>query len=735
MLDENVVAKDGIRKCHPKHREGFSVVQFSFLILALIVFTSCTDYVQQINDQKEDFLALQEDSSESSATSEVDESVKTSSSNVKHKSSSSSKKVSSSSSSKPKSSSAMSSSVQIRSCSSKVRSSSSSVASSSSEAGPQVSGWCVLDAPEVVYVGDTVTWRYLPEENSIDSAKYEWKDVSKGKEVESGLVEGELSGSGAAKITVTFTSKGTKLGPELTFGDVEMDCRNVVVHVQDESISSSSVVSSSSAARRSSSSRSSSSAVPEGHCAVSKSKVFVGDTVEWYVAGPDEEVLSAYHNWSDLGKDGKLVSGELKGNGSSKILVTYSSPGQKSSVVQFGKQMIDCNINDDGDPFLNVAAKAVSSASEPPKESSSSEATPKSSSSKAMSSSSAISELNPVEVALGKCVTAIADSVGKVGSTYYICKPSKWVEASAVECDTYRWAPGKDGDSKLGSVDSKNCYVYEDKVWRIGIASDCSLNLSGCTKLRQGMVGLGSDKIWHICDNKSWRNATDIEKDTASWGAGKFNGEIRVGQVNTAIYYIYETSKKTWRKATTLEKDTYDYKSNKTWSAGVDGEIKKGSLTDTIYVYDASAWRMADSVEKVLGGCVTAIADSVGKVNSIDYVCEPRKWNAMLLVDDRDGQTYRTVKIGNQIWMAENLNYKMANSFCYNDETSNCTKYGRLYLWSAAMDSVGIWSSNGKNCGYNQFCSPIYPVRGACPSGWHLPSKSEWEDLIMAVGD
>ncbi len=292
-----------------------------------------------------------------------------------------------SSSSKPKSSSAVSSSSRVRSSSSKKRSSS-SVASSSSESGPQVSGWCVLDAPDPVYVGDTVTWRYLPEENSIDSAKYEWKDVSKGKEVTSGLVKGELTGSGAAQITVTFTSKGLKYGPELTFGDVELDCRNVDVYVQGESISSSSVVSSSSAARRSSSSRSSSSAVPEGHCAVSKSRVFVGDTVEWYVAGPDEEVLSAYHNWSDLGKDGKLLSGELKGNGSSKILVTYSSPGQKSPMVQFGKQMIDCNINDDGDPFLNVDAKAVSSASEPPKESSSSEAAPKSSSSKAAPKSS-----------------------------------------------------------------------------------------------------------------------------------------------------------------------------------------------------------------------------------------------------------------------------------------------------------------------------------------------------------
>ena len=308
-----------------------------------------------------------------------------SSSSVRRRSSSSS---AISSSSKISSSSAVSSSSRVRSSSSKKRSSSSAVSSSST--GPQVSGWCVLDAPDVVYVGDTVTWRYLPEENSIDSAKYEWKDVNKGKDVENGLVEGVLSGSGAAKITVTFTSKGTKLGPELTYGDVEVDCRNVVVHVDGEAISSSSEISSSSAARRSSSSRSSSSAVPEGHCAVSKSKVFVGDTVEWFVADSAGTALSAYHNWSDLGKDGKLISGQKQGNDATNIIVTYSSPGQKSPMVQFAKQgMLDCNLDEEGDPYLVVEVKAASSASEPPpEESSSSAVTPKSSSSKAAPKSS-----------------------------------------------------------------------------------------------------------------------------------------------------------------------------------------------------------------------------------------------------------------------------------------------------------------------------------------------------------
>ena len=107
------------------------------------------------------------------------------------------------------------------------------------------------------------------------------------------------------------------------------------------------------------------------------------------------------------------------------------------------------------------------------------------------------------------------------------------------------------------------------------------------------------------------------------------------------------------------------------------------------------------------------------------------------LYDSRDGKTYRTVTIGSQTWMAENLNFEMAKSYCYADEPYYCSKYGRLYLWSAAMDSIGMFSDNGKGCGHcwgSKCCSSVYPVRGACPEGWHLPSKEEYATLIEFVG-
>ncbi|MCL2206675.1 MAG: hypothetical protein FWB90_01095 [Fibromonadales bacterium] len=75
------------------------------------------------------------------------------------------------------------------------------------------------------------------------------------------------------------------------------------------------------------------------------------------------------------------------------------------------------------------------------------------------------------------------------------------------------------------------------------------------------------------------------------------------------------------------------------------------------------------------------------------------------VVDGRDNQKYKAVRIGDHVWMARNLNY---NSGIFNSSWCNdCKVYGRLYDWDTA--------------------------KKACPEGWHLPSRKEWNDLIKTV--
>jgi len=286
-------------------------------------------------------------------------------------------------------------------------------------------------------------------------------------------------------------------------------------------------------------------------------------------------------------------------------------------------------------------------------------------------------------------------------------------------------------------------------------------DLPSCTRDHEGATAYVEDeKKAYVCESKRW-TANDsltgsiLDKDSDS-AEGTESGE-KVDVVVSTFDDLPSCTRDLNGKTAYVEDEDSAYVCKKgLWV--VDDSLTKAIQPDSEKKSSSSAKakssssKTSDSSSKAKSssskdGKSNSSSSSVVSTVSVASPCKTEAGDNCeygTLTDDRDGQTYKTVKIGEQWWMAENLNYRYiqqtadedSSSYCYNDKPANCAKYGRLYLWSAAMDSAGIIPGNSANgCGDGKICNlGNVKVRGVCPEGWHLPSRDEWNTLFTAVG-
>ncbi len=261
---------------------------------------------------------------------------------------------------------------------------------------------------------------------------------------------------------------------------------------------------------------------------------------------------------------------------------------------------------------------------------------------------------------------------------------------SAKYCDTYgRYYPF----SEIESVCPKG--------WRIPVKQDFDTLMlhAGEDTVRSTSYFKANTKLMSVTE---WQ--TDVGEDEFGFSAYPY-GESDGGAGFRAAY---------WTKSGVYGGYVYVF------------QILAGYSEKPRIIFDSEVKELRNG--RQLKRSIRCISDSTYELSSSSVPFSSSSIQYSTLTDERDNQTYKTVVIGNQEWMAENLNFETDSSWCYDTIPENCEKYGRLYQWHAVVDR------SYAECGMRHECTVEEPAQGICPSGWHVPSAAEWDMLVAYTG-
>lgn len=341
-------------------------------------------------------------------------------------------------------------------------------------------------------------------------------------------------------------------------------------------------------------------------------------------------------------------------------------------------------------------------------------------------------------------VAAVAVGLAACGddSSDFSARPEKLPDNAVLSIDDLSNCTAKKAgalefvkDTPYVCVESGDKYRWE----KVSQTEDEPEDFKVCNKKREGQYALASkEDILYTCSDEEWIPVGGVSSSSVasssskpkSSDSGKSAGSSGGKEANSS-----SESSSSAKDASSNSESSSSGKSSSSGPSTSSGTFEQSSSSSVSSSSAASS--SGTSSSEVRSSSSIPSSFSVGDDRSV----YDAKNNT--LTDYRDGQVYRTVTIGEQTWMARNLNYAYlvasdsldSISVCYKGDSSYCSWYGRLYTWAAAMDSAAIFSDNGKGCGNGKSCYPTYPVRGACPKDWHLPTQYEWTRLIEEVGD
>ncbi len=279
--------------------------------------------------------------------------------------------------------------------------------------------------------------------------------------------------------------------------------------------------------------------------------------------------------------------------------------------------------------------------------------------------------------------------------------------------------------------------------------------LGKCNEDREGQTVLvEDDNVYYLCTAGKWHPVADgpssndekiDDESSSSEDEGSSSTSEEKKSSSSSLVEGEKSSSSSAKSSSSSEK--YPYVGNSSSSVMSSSSSVKSSSSSVM----SSSSRVVRSSSSI----VVLPASSADKSGfSYDGVFYEKKDASYfderneVLLDQRDGHAYRTVKIGDLRWMAQNLNYAYLHkvienageahdttSFCYLSDPENCDKYGRLYEWGGAMDFAGEFSNSAKGCTWGKLCNFDDMPRGVCPKGWHIPSLVEFKRLINEIYD